>query len=221
MIPSVAYYRTSSHANVGDDKDSLPRQSSKVLAYAQANGTDIVKTFYDAGVRGTVPIHKRPEFKKLLAYAIENGIKRILVESSSRFSRDLMIQITGVKRLKEMGIELINVASPTQFTEDTPTAELIRNVLGAIDQYDHSSICLRLEHGRQKKIRKTGKCGGMPSYQDTNPELVREARRLYRKSPKTGKRRTLRSISKELYDLGFTSKLKNPFSTSQIKRLVA
>ena len=221
MIPSLAYYRTSSHSNVGAGKDSLPRQSSKVLAYAEANGMDVVQTFYDAGVRGTVPIHRRPQFQALLAYAIENGIKRILVESSSRFSRDLMTQITGVKRLKDMGIELINVASPGQFTEDTPTAELIRNVLGAVDQYDHSSICLRLEHGRKKKIKETGKCGGMPAYQDTNPALVKAAKRLYRRSPKTGQRRTLRAISKELSLLGFTTKTGNQFSTSQVNRLVA
>lgn len=39
---AVAYFRTSSAANVGADKDSLKRQQRAVRAYAAANGIEIV-----------------------------------------------------------------------------------------------------------------------------------------------------------------------------------
>ena len=35
---AIAYYRTSSAANVGSDKDSLARQKAAVTAYAKAHG---------------------------------------------------------------------------------------------------------------------------------------------------------------------------------------
>ena len=50
---AVAYFRTSSATNVGEDKDSLPRQKDAVAAYAKATGLEIVREFYDAGARGS------------------------------------------------------------------------------------------------------------------------------------------------------------------------
>ena len=38
---TVAYYRTSSAANVGVDKDSLARQRDAVMAYARGHGSPI------------------------------------------------------------------------------------------------------------------------------------------------------------------------------------
>ena len=43
---TVAYYRTSSAANVGVDKDSLARQRDAVMAYAKGHGLEIVREFY-------------------------------------------------------------------------------------------------------------------------------------------------------------------------------
>jgi len=39
---AFAYYRTSSAANVGGDKDSLARQESAVRAYAATHSVEIV-----------------------------------------------------------------------------------------------------------------------------------------------------------------------------------
>ena len=59
MREAAAYYRTSSAANVGEDKDSLKRQQASVQAYAAANGVRIVREAYDAVVSGTDPIDQR------------------------------------------------------------------------------------------------------------------------------------------------------------------
>lgn len=49
---SLAYYRTSSAANVGDDKGSLARQREAVQEYAAAKGLEIASEHYDAAVSG-------------------------------------------------------------------------------------------------------------------------------------------------------------------------
>jgi hypothetical protein len=61
---------------------------------------------------------------------------------------------------------------------------------------------------------------GRKGYAETNPELVREAKRLARKSPKTGKARSLREIAVELAELGFTTTSGKEFSASQVARLL-
>src|SRR3954454_16128625 len=50
--PAVAYLRTSSAANVGDEKDSATRQRLAVERYAAGTGLEIVASFADEAVSG-------------------------------------------------------------------------------------------------------------------------------------------------------------------------
>src|SRR3954453_17056178 len=77
-----------------------------------------------------------PGFTAMLKRIEGNGVRTIIVETASRFARDLMVQEVGHAMLKERGIELIAADSPTSFIEDTPTARLIRQVLGAVSEFD-------------------------------------------------------------------------------------
>ena len=65
---AVAYFRTSSAANVGADKDSERRQREAVEAYARTSRLAVVKEFYDAAVSGADPVDARPGFVALLEH---------------------------------------------------------------------------------------------------------------------------------------------------------
>src|SRR3954468_4621004 len=91
---AVAYYRTSSAANVGEDKDSLRRQREAVTSYAKRHRLTIVAEFYDAAIRGGDAIDSRPGFKALLERVAGNGVRAVLVEDATRFGRDLIVQLT-------------------------------------------------------------------------------------------------------------------------------
>ena len=56
-----------------------------------------------------------------------------------RFARDLAVQLAGHDMLKGLGIDLIPASAPDFFLEDTPTAVLVRQVLGAIAQFEKAS----------------------------------------------------------------------------------
>ena len=86
---AVAYYRTSSATNVGQDKDSLKRQQDAVRAYAAAHQLEVVREFYDAAVSGADPVMDRAGFVEMLTYLLGNGARIVLVENASRFARDL------------------------------------------------------------------------------------------------------------------------------------
>lgn len=53
----------------------------------------------------------------------------ILVESPDRFDRDLAVQLAGHDMLKRQGINLIPASAPDFFTEETPTAVMVRQIL--------------------------------------------------------------------------------------------
>jgi len=144
MQKAVAYYRTSSAANVGNDKDSKKRQQEAIEGFAKANGYDVIEGFYDAAVSGADPIEARPGFGEMLAYLRSNGARIILVENASRFARDHIVQGLGHKLLQGEGFDLIPVDAPEYFTEDTPTANLIRQILGVISEFDKAVTVQKL-----------------------------------------------------------------------------
>jgi len=214
---AAAYYRTSSASNVGADKDSLNRQQEAVTAYAKSHGIQIVQEYYDAAVSGADPINERPGFSDMLSYLHGNGACIILVESASRFARDLAVQITGHELLKRKGIELVPVDAPDHFTNETPTAIMVRQILGAVSQFEKASLVEKLRKARDRKRIETGRCEGRKPVPLT---VVKEARRLYRKNPRTGKRRSLRAIAKELAELGHLSVSSKPYGAESVKQMV-
>ena len=137
--PAVAYLRTSSAASVGADKDSDKRQRAAIEAFAT-----IVGEYYDAAVSGADAVDQRPGFAEMLQRLAPDGAKTIIVESPDRFARDLAVQLAGHDMLKGLGISIIPASAPDFFTEDTPTAVLVRQVLGAIAQFEKASIVAKL-----------------------------------------------------------------------------
>ena len=49
LTNAIAYFRTSSAANVGADKDTLPRQRAAVEAFAKAAGYELIAEYRDDG----------------------------------------------------------------------------------------------------------------------------------------------------------------------------
>jgi DNA invertase Pin-like site-specific DNA recombinase len=214
MTKAIAYLRTSSITNVGPDKDSDARQRDAIAAYAARSGIEVVAEFYDAAVKGTEPVTARPGFAAMLERIAGNGVRMILVESASRFARDLIVQETGYSYLKKLGIVLVAVDDPDAFTADTPTARLVRQVLGAVAEFEKANLVAKMKRARDKASdRKGRRVEGQKGYRDTNPELVALAKSLWQG-------RTLQATADELTKLGYVTRNGLPFAPAQIKRLV-
>jgi hypothetical protein len=77
------------------------------------------------------------------------------------------------------------------------------------------------QQGVRDPARTTGrKVEGRKSHRELNPQLVAEAKRLHRASPKTGKRRSLRQIAKELAKLGYVNERGQVFTPKSVKRML-
>jgi DNA invertase Pin-like site-specific DNA recombinase len=216
---AIAYLRTSSAANVGTDKDSDKRQRAAIEAFAKRAGYELVDEFYDAAVSGADPIDVRPGFAAMLERIEGNGVRTIIVETASRFARDLMVQEVGHAKLRERGIDLIAADNPTSFLDETPTARLVRQVLGAISEFDKAMTVAKLRGARERKRREAGKCEGRKSHAERNPELVALAKRLHRQRPKGG-RMSLRAISTELATQGFLNENGRPFAAASVRSML-
>ncbi len=218
---AVAYLRTSSRTNVGADKDSDKRQRAAILAFAKTAGYEIVEEFYDAAVSGADPVSERSGFADMLERLMSNGAKTIIVESPDRFARDLMVQLAGHDMLKARGVMLIAASAPLHFVEDTPTAVLVRQVLGAVAEFEKTTLVAKLAAARRRKRVATGKkVEGRKSHAEARPDVVALAKRLARKKPKGGKL-SLRAISAALAAQGHLNERGRPFNPKSVSALLA
>jgi DNA invertase Pin-like site-specific DNA recombinase len=212
--------RTSSSTNIGADKDSEQRQRHAIESYAKAHGYELVGWYYDAAVRGADPVADRPGFGAMLAAITGDGVRTILIESPDRFARDLAVQLAGHDHLNRLGVALVPTSAPDHFTEDTPTAILVRQVLGAIAQFDKATLVAKLKAARDRKRARTGKCGGRRSHAEARPDVVALARQLRRKRPKGGQR-SLREIAAELERAGHFNERGVRYSAASVQHMLA
>jgi DNA invertase Pin-like site-specific DNA recombinase len=214
---AIGYMRTSSATNVGADKDSDKRQRAAIEGYAKAAGYVIVDWFYDKAVRGSDSIIERPGFAAMLRIA-GNGVRSIIVESPDRFARDLAVQLAGHDHLRSLGVTLIAASAPDFFVEDTPTAVLVRQVLGAIAQFDKATTVAKLKAARDRKKAVTGKCGGRLNYAEIDPQMVALAR--YLRGGKGWRPYSLRAVAAELAAYGYTTPAGKPYSASAVQSML-
>jgi DNA invertase Pin-like site-specific DNA recombinase len=80
----------------------------------------------------------------------------------------------------DAGIEIIAADSPGAFVEDTPTATLVRQVLGAVAQFDKEMTAAKLRLARDRVRKRDGKCEGRKSHAEERPEAVALARQLHK-----------------------------------------
>lgn len=219
-IEAIAYLRTSSAANVGSDKDSDKRQSEAIAAFATRAGFAVVHTFNDTAVSGADPIETRPGFAALLDLIECNGVRTVIVEDASRFARDLMVQELGILLLIKRGVAVYASNGENLTETDDPMKRAMRQIAGVFAELEKHRLVAKLKSARDRKRRETGKCEGRKSHAKCRPQAVMLAKRLHRKNPKTGERRSLRAISQALAEAGHVNERGRHFNPKAIKSMV-
>ena len=143
----------------------------------------------------------------------------MIVEDASRFARELVTQELGILALIKRRVRVLT-ANGDDLTDSTdPSRKMMRQIAGAFSEYEKARLVAKLRAARERKRAAAGKCEGRKSYAELNPELVREAKRLRRRSPK-GHQRSLRDVAVELVKLGFVNQRGAAFSASSIKSMI-
>ena len=217
---AVAYIRTSSAANVGADKDSDKRQRAAIEGYAKRASIEIVQWFNDAAVSGADPIETRRGFAELLDRIEGNGVRTVIVEDATRFARELVTQELGIIALIKRNVRVLTANGDNLTDSSDPSRKMMRQIAGAFSEYEKARLVAKLRAARARKRASGSKCEGRKSWAEINPELVREAKRLRRKSPK-GNLRSLRDVAAELAKLGYVNENNVPFSPSSVQSMIA
>jgi DNA invertase Pin-like site-specific DNA recombinase len=222
LTKAVAYFRTSSAANVGPEKDSERRQREAVRSFAKRAEFEVADEFYDAAVSGTDAIEARPGFSALLDRIEGNGVRTVLVEDASRLARSVLVQELAILALKARGVRVLASNGDDLTETDDEMKVAMRQIAGAFAQLEKTRLVKKLRAARERK-RATGvKVEGRKRIveRENGDVVVAEAKRLRRRSPKTGQRLSLREIAGELARQGYVSASGHPFSSSVVKSMV-
>lgn len=173
--PAVAYLRCSGLGQA--DGDTWDRQRASISKYASRKGltVDTADWFQDVGVSGTKDLGDRPGLAALLDRVETNGVRVVLVENASRLARDLLVSEVILAQLRDAGCTVIDCDSGTDLitdSDDDPTRRLIRQVLGAVAEFDRRVTVLKLRAARERVRRRAGRCEGRKPYGSRPGEAV-------------------------------------------------
>jgi site-specific DNA recombinase len=81
------------------ERESIKTQREFFDQYCDLYGLEVTETYADDGVSGTIPLHERPEGRRLLEDARAEKFETLLVYRLDRLGRSLLVIVDAHHRL--------------------------------------------------------------------------------------------------------------------------
>jgi DNA invertase Pin-like site-specific DNA recombinase len=159
---AIGYVRISSQEQRRSGR-GLAVQERAIREHCKSAGLRLLGVERDEARSGSNGLETRPGLAAVLA-ALERGEASVLVvDDYSRLARDLILQETTIARLAETGVRVVSVQEPAGSGDDA-TRTLIRQVLGAVNQYNRAVTRAKMEAGRRAAVEAGRRGAGAPPY---------------------------------------------------------
>lgn len=163
----VAYLRVSTDRQV-EEGLGLDVQERAIHHWARENGHKIVGTYRDEGISGSNGIETRIGLAAALDSLSGQVAEGLVVYRLDRLARDLILQEQLLAEVKRSGCHAFSTSkSENHYLADDdadPSRKLIRQVLGAVAEYERKMIAMRLSAGRKRKADSGGFAYGAPPF---------------------------------------------------------
>jgi DNA invertase Pin-like site-specific DNA recombinase len=224
----AAYLRVSTEAQA-EQGLGLDIQREAVTGWAKSTGHKLTSILVEQGVSGAKELEQRPSLIEAFELLRRQRISGIVVMRLDRLARDLILQEQLLAEVRRLGGTTYSTSSGEQgYLEDDPrdpSRKLIRQVLGAVSEYERSMITLRLASGRARKAQLGGYAYGAPPFgsrveagQLVPDESEAAALGLIRQMH--GQNASLRAIGEALHAAGHRPKRGDRWHPQTIARIV-
>src|SRR5680860_976091 len=163
----LAYLRVST-ATQAEQGLGLDIQEQAIRSFVRKRGDRLVGICRDEGPSGSNGLDTRDGLGEAFSLLKDGQAHGLVVSRLDRLARDLIIQETLLLELRRLRAEVFTTSAAEQgYLEDDPqdpSRKLIRQVLGAVSEYERSMIALRLRSGRRRKAELGGFAYGAPPY---------------------------------------------------------
>lgn len=221
MASAIGYARVSTAEQVNGF--GLDVQEASIRDYCRRHRLRLVRIARDEGLSGSNGLDTRTGLAGALADLEAKRADVLLVMKLDRLARDLVLQETTIQRLRAAGGDVVSTTEP-EMEGDDHTRTLVRQVLGAIAQYERAVIRSRMADGKAEKGRRGGYVGGRPPFgyravdralvpDEREQEVIALARRLRDAGMST------RQIAQGLNEGGHRTKAGSAWGPMQVARL--
>jgi DNA invertase Pin-like site-specific DNA recombinase len=159
---ALPYIRVSTNGQADGLGPDLQEQS--IRAWAQSHSLRVEHVYFDEGVSGA--LEDRPALAEAMREMKAGDV--LVVARLDRLARDLITQELLLRDIRRRGADVVSCAEGEQtfLAEDPndPSRKLVRQLLGAIAEYDRAMIALRLRMARSLKRSNGGYAGGEPPF---------------------------------------------------------
>jgi len=167
VIKVVSYTRVSTDAQA-EQGFGLDVQRDQIRAWSRDAGVKVAARRSDEGVSGTKELEHRPGLAEALDLIRSGTVVGLVVARLDRLARDLILQEQLLAEVRRLGGQAFSCSKGEQgyLADDPadPSRKLIRQVLGAVSEYERNMITLRLASGRARKAADGGYAYGAPPF---------------------------------------------------------
>jgi len=149
MLKAIVYARVSTQKQA-EKEISIPAQIELAKKFALENNIQIIKTFSDEGISGTVS--NRPAFQEAIQFCKDNKIDIFLVYDTSRFSRNRIDAAFYKRQLRKYGTEVVYFGIPIPRVNGA-TGDLTEGLFGLLDEYYSKVIAEHTKKGLKEMVR--------------------------------------------------------------------
>lgn len=200
----VAYLRVST-TEQAEKGSGLDVQREKMTEWADAHGYVIVEWFADEGVSGSNGLDTRPGIFEAMSALARADVSGLIVAKLDRLARSLALQETLLAQVERAGAQMFSADDAENEylnDDDEPTRRLIRQVLGAVAEWERGMITARMKAGRAQRAKQGAYAYGAPPYGWTSVTSPDGGKRL---APVESEQTTLRRL-RELRDEGASTR---------------
>ena len=216
----AAYCRVSTGSD--EQLNSLINQKKFFEEYVSKRGDTLVNVYADRGISGK-SMERRTEFMRLLSDSKNDLFDAVLVKDISRFARNTLDFLTGIRTLKAQGVDVIFIGANQKVLGES---EFILTVFAALAQEESCALSGKIIFGK-KQGAKSGRVPNVVYGYDksdtytltinpTEAETVRTIFDLY-----TEKRMGLRKISSFLNSKNIPAKTGGQWSPKTVGRILS
>lgn len=199
-LKAVGYVRVSTDEQAREGQ-SLEVQASRVAAYCEAKGWELLRTYRDEGESGKSLA--RPGIQTLIEDLKSNGVDVVVIVKLDRLTRSIRDLGSLIDDLFK-GVALASVEE--SLDSSTANGRMVMNLLGSVAQWEREVIGERTKAVLDHKAEKGEHVGRIPygfrigesGKLIENPEEIQNVRRMKREHHRG---RSIREIA-EKYELG-------------------
>jgi len=150
------------------EKETIEIQDEFLKQYCDLYELEVADIYKDDGVSGTIPLHERPEGRRLLEDAKDGKFDVVLVYRLDRLGRSLLVIVDAHDRLQQAGVALRSGTEPIDTS--TPSGRLIFQMLASFAEFERGTIRERTQAGLHRALKSGKQAGLIPYGYDITPD---------------------------------------------------